>query len=154
MQKLTVILFTLLLSLPFTVQSRDLEADEVELRESPQQMYDALNKTISFPLAFQNRDQFERAAQEQGYNPLEFEQILYLLARLNMEPNVKTKVDFQNAKSLIELLSTAAQSPYELAMVAMLMAVTLAVLNRNIKKRLVFIMKRSPASTTAMTSKH
>ena len=120
MQKLTVILFTLLLSLPFTVQSRDLEADEVELRESPQQMYDALNKTISFPLAFQNRDQFERAAQEQGYNPLEFEQILYLLARLNMEPNVKTKVDFQNAKSLIELLSTAAQSPYELAMVAML----------------------------------
>lgn len=120
MQKLTVILFTLLLSLPFTVQSRDLEADEVELRESPQQMYDALNKTISFPLAFQNRDQFERSAQEQGYNPLEFEQILYLLARLNMEPNVKTKVDFQNAKSLIELLSTAAQSPYELAMVAML----------------------------------
>ncbi|MBO6226624.1 MAG: hypothetical protein J6N68_03005, partial [Shewanella sp.] len=63
MQKLTVILFTLLLSLPFSVQSRDLEADEVELRESPQQMYDVLNKSISFPLAFQNRDQFERAAQ-------------------------------------------------------------------------------------------
>ena len=52
MQKLTVILFTLLLSLPFSVQSRDLEADEVELRESPQQMYDVLNKSISFPLAF------------------------------------------------------------------------------------------------------
>lgn len=120
MQKLTVILFTLLLILPFTVQSRDLEADEVELRESPQQMYDALNQSISFPLSFQNRDQFERAAQERGYSPLEFKQILYLLARLNMEPNVKTKVDFQNAKSLIELLSTAAQSPYELAMVAML----------------------------------
>lgn len=50
MQKLTVILFTLLLSLPFSVQSRDLEADEVELRESPQQMYDVLNKSISFPL--------------------------------------------------------------------------------------------------------
>ncbi|MCS6121591.1 tetratricopeptide repeat protein [Shewanella baltica] len=120
MQKLTVILFTLLLSLPFSVQSRDLEADEVELRESPQQMYDVLNKSISFPLAFQNRDQFERAAQEQGYSPIEFEQILYLLTRLNMEPNVKTKVGFQDAKSLIELLSTAAQSPYELAMVAML----------------------------------
>ncbi|MGL5048720.1 MAG: tetratricopeptide repeat protein [Shewanella sp.] len=120
MQKITVILLTFLLLQPFSVQSRDLEADEVELRESPQQMYDALNKSISFPLTFQNRDQFERAAQEQSYSPAEFEQVLYLLTRLNMDPNVKTKLGIQDVKGLIEQLSTAAQSPYELAMVAML----------------------------------
>ena len=120
MQKLTVILLTLLLSLSFSVQSRDFEADEVELRETPQQMYDVLSQSISFPIIFQNREQFERVAKEQGYSTADFEHILYLLARLNMEHNVKTNGGIKDAKNIIELLTKAAQSPYEQAAVAML----------------------------------
>ncbi|PIW59103.1 tetratricopeptide repeat protein [Shewanella sp. CG12_big_fil_rev_8_21_14_0_65_47_15] len=120
MHKLIVILVTLLLSVSFSTLGRDLESEEIELRETPQKMYDSLNKSISFPITFKNREQFERAAKEQGYKPDEFEHILQLLARLNMEPNVKSKVGFQDAKTLIELLTSIAQSPYEQAMVSML----------------------------------
>lgn len=120
MHKLIVILVALLLSVSFSTLGRDLESEEIELRETPQKMYDSLNKSISFPIAFKNREQFERAAKEQGYKPDEFEHILQLLARLNMEPNVKSKVGFQDAKTLIELLTSIAQSPYEQAMVSML----------------------------------
>lgn len=120
MHKLIVILVTLLLSVSFSTLGRDLESEEIELRETPQKMYDTLNKSISFPITFKNREQFERAAKEQGYKPDDFEHILQLLARLNMEPNVKSKVGFQDAKTLIELLTSIAQSPYEQAMVSML----------------------------------
>ncbi|GIU09748.1 tetratricopeptide repeat protein [Shewanella morhuae] len=120
MQKLTVILLALLLSISFSVQSRDFEADEVEFRETPQQMYDVLSQSISFPILFENREQFEHVAKEQGYSTTDFEHILYLLARLNMEHNVKTNGGIKDAKSIIEWLTKAAQSPYEQAAVAML----------------------------------
>lgn len=120
MHKLIVIFVTLLMSISFQTKAADLEAEEIELRETPQKMYDRLNQSISFPIAFKNREQFERAAQEQGYSSDEFEHILQLLARLNLEPNVKSKVGFQDANSLIELLASIAQSPFEQATVAML----------------------------------
>ncbi|EGM70528.1 TPR domain protein [Shewanella sp. HN-41] len=120
MHKLIIILVALLMSASFSTLGRDLESEEIELRETPQKMYDTLNKSISFPIVFKNREQFERAAKEQGYNPDEFQHILQLLARLNMEPNVKSKVGFQDAKTLIELLANIAQSPLEQATVSML----------------------------------
>ncbi|ASK68539.1 hypothetical protein CF168_06440 [Shewanella bicestrii] len=120
MHKLIVIFVTLLMSISFQTKATDLEAEEIELRETPQKMYDRLNQSISFPIAFKNREQFKRAAQEQGYSSDEFEHILQLLARLNLEPNVKSKVGFQDANSLIELLASIAQSPFEQATVAML----------------------------------
>lgn len=120
MHKLIVIFVTLLISISFQTLAVDLEAEEIELRETPQKMYDRLNQSISFPITFKNREQFERAAQEQGYSSDEFEHILQLLARLNLEPNVKTKVGFQDANNLIELLASIAQTPFEQATVAML----------------------------------
>ncbi|ESE42953.1 tetratricopeptide repeat protein [Shewanella decolorationis] len=120
MRKLIVIFVTLLMSISFQTRAADLEAEEIELRETPQKMYDRLNQSLSFPIAFKNREQFERAAQEQGYSSEEFEHILQLLARLNMEPNVKSKVGFQDANTLIELLASIAQTPFQQATVAML----------------------------------
>lgn len=120
MHKLIVILVTLLISVSFSTLGRDLESEEIELREKPQKMYDSLNKSVSFPVDVKNRQQFERSAKEQGYNPDEFEHILQLLARLNMEPNIKSKLGFQDANTIIELLTRIAQSPYEQAMVSML----------------------------------
>lgn len=120
MQKIIVILLTLLMSVSWSVQSRDLESEEVELRETPQNMYDTLHKSLSFPIVFKNREQFERVAQEQGYKPAEFMHLLQLLARLNMEPNVKSKVGVQDANAIIALLASIAESPYEQAFVAML----------------------------------
>lgn len=120
MHKFIVIFVTLLISISVQTLAADLEIEEIELRETPQKMYDRLNQSISFPISFKNREQFERAAQEQGYSPDEFEHILQLLARLNLEPNVKTKVEFQDANSLIELLTSIAQTPLEQATVAML----------------------------------
>lgn len=120
MQKIIVILLTLLMSVSWSVQSRDLESEEVELRETPQNMYDTLHKSLSFPIVFKNREQFEHVAQEQGYKPAEFMHLLQLLARLNMEPNVKSKVGVQDANAIIALLASIAESPYEQAFVAML----------------------------------
>lgn len=120
MRKFIVIFVTLLMSISFQTKAADLEAEEIELRETPQKMYDRLNQSLSFPIAFKTREQFERAAQEQGYSSDEFEHILQLLARLNMEPNVKSKVGFQDANTLIELLASIAQTPFEQATVAML----------------------------------
>lgn len=120
MHKFIVIFVTLLISISVQTLAADLEIEEIELRETPQKMYDRLNQSISFPISFKNREQFERAAKEQGYSPDEFEHILQLLARLNLEPSVKTKVGFQDANSLIELLASIAQTPFEQATVAML----------------------------------
>lgn len=120
MQKIIVILLTLLMSVSWSAQSRDLESEEIELRETPQNMYDTLHKSLSFPIVFKNREQFERVAQEQGYKPAEFMHLLQLLARLNMEPNVKSKVGVQDANTIIALLASIAESPYEQAFAAML----------------------------------
>lgn len=120
MQKIIVILLTLLMSVSWSAQSRDLESEEIELRETPQNMYDTLHKSLSFPIVFKNREQFERVAQEQGYKPAEFMHLLQLLARLNMEPNVKSKVGVQDANAIIALLASIAESPYEQAFAAML----------------------------------
>ncbi|MGL5489917.1 MAG: tetratricopeptide repeat protein, partial [Shewanella sp.] len=120
MHKFIVIFVTLLISISVQTLAADLEIEEIELRETPQKMYDRLNQSISFPISFKNREQFERAAKEQGYSPDEFEHILQLLARLNLEPSIKSKVGFQDANSLIELLASIAQTPFQQATVAML----------------------------------
>lgn len=120
MYKLIVIFVFLLMSSSFPALAVDLEAEEIELRETPQKMYDRLNQSIAFPISFQNREQFKRIAQEQDYSSDEFKHILQLLARLNLEPNVKSKVGFENANNLIELLASIAHTPLEHASVAML----------------------------------
>ncbi|MGL4894451.1 MAG: tetratricopeptide repeat protein [Shewanella sp.] len=114
------IIFILLISISFNTFSRDLITQEIELREATQQFYDTLNASIAFPLDFDNREQFEQLAEAQGYSPTELQQQLQLLARLNLEPGVKSTAGFQQAESLIALLSRIATTPNQLATVDML----------------------------------
>ncbi|QYJ77861.1 tetratricopeptide repeat protein [Shewanella acanthi] len=120
MHKLTVILASWLLIFSVNVLARDLESEEVELREAPQSMYDKISQSVSLPIDFKNREQFEQQAASQGYDNDELEHKLLLLARLTMEPSVKSAQGSLDATQLIELLASIAESPYEKASVAML----------------------------------
>ncbi|MGL4613952.1 MAG: tetratricopeptide repeat protein [Shewanella sp.] len=120
MQKFITIIFILLISFSFNTLSRDLISQEIELREATQQFYDTLNASITFSLDFDNPKQFEQLAEAQGYSPTELQQQLQLLARLNLEPGVKSTAGFQQAETLIALLSRIATTPNQLATVEML----------------------------------
>lgn len=120
MQKFATILASLLIFICFNVQSRDLIEEEVELREFSQSMYDKLINSVSFPINFNNRSEFDQVAKNQGYSSDEFEHILQLIARLDMEPNIKSAANSPDAQSIINLLERIPQSVNEFTMLAIL----------------------------------
>lgn len=120
MQKLVTILASILIFICFSAQSSALIEEEVELREFSQSMYDRLINSVSFPITFNNRSEFEQIAKNQGYSSSEFEHLLQLIARLDMEPNIKSAANSPDAKSIISLLERIPQSMNEFTMLAIL----------------------------------
>ncbi len=138
MQKFITILIFLSVFYAAVTFAADLESEEIELRETPQQMYDRLNRSLTFPIEFNSREQFILLAQKQGYSGDEFKHMLQLVARLKMEPNVQSDLGFQDVNTVIKLLELIAQSPYEKAMVTMLKGRAIGRNNQNYQEAIGF----------------
>lgn len=95
-------------------------AEEVAIQESPVAFYDRMIHSISFPIAFENHEQFNTIANELSYAPDVLQHKLFVLARLSMNHLVRRKYKTANTKDLIQQLNIIANNTYDLATVAML----------------------------------
>ena len=115
-----IIFFSILFS--SVVSARDIELQEILLKENPQKLYIKLVKATEFPLQFSNNAEFINVADELSYQPNELHRALELLARLNLEAKLKSPTKYQDAEILIKQLETIASTPLEQAIVIMLKA--------------------------------
>jgi len=115
-----VILFSILLST--VVSARDIEQQEISIKEAPQQLYSQLIKATEFPLTFSNAVEFNHVAKALNYPPDELHRDITLLARLNLEAKLKSPTKYQDAELLINQLDSIASTALEQAVVIMLNA--------------------------------
>ncbi|MBT1443235.1 tetratricopeptide repeat protein [Shewanella sp. JM162201] len=101
--------------------SKDLKQDEIDLREDPQKLFNRLSASItvpSSPLASTNALVFE--AREQGLSQLEYTELLTLLARADLQPNVTNPNKRNSVDVIVKTLEATASTPYQKAMAVML----------------------------------
>jgi tetratricopeptide (TPR) repeat protein len=113
-----VILFWILLS--SVVSARDIEQQEISLKENPQQLYSKLMRSTEFPLTFSNDIEFDYVAKELSYPPNDLHRDLELLARLNLEAKLNSPTKYQDAELLTNQLDSIASTALEQAVVIML----------------------------------
>ena len=114
------LLLVLSLLLSLSAHGEDLESDEVNLRESPQSLYDQLTRVVNFNIHVQNQQEFEQLASDLGFTPSDLIRHMQLLARVNMEGNVNNPNKKVDAESLISQLDFIVQTPQDKAMVLIL----------------------------------
>lgn len=104
------------------VAAKDLEQQEIEFKENPNKLLIKLSKSTEFPLQFTSKDQFTQIARELGYEPIELQRDLEVLARVNLETNLSSPTKYDDAKLLIEQLDLISSTAFDEAMVIMLKA--------------------------------
>ncbi len=95
-------------------------ANEVKLRETPAQFYQEINQRLNFALRFQNDEEFEQLADEQGFTADELESEIRWLTRINLETGTGIKGGLQNASTLISFLQRLDDTPFDSAYLALL----------------------------------
>lgn len=120
--RLILLAFSLLfLCLSHFALARDLKSEEVELRESPQQIFDRVNASLPLPPSvLETRAAFSAYAKEQGLSVEELAELLALIARANLQPNVENANKAHDLELIVSSLEKSAATPYEKAMALML----------------------------------
>ncbi|GGQ22100.1 tetratricopeptide repeat protein [Shewanella litoralis] len=122
MLRLAHLVLLLSLFICSAVAAKDLEQQEIEFKENPNKLLIKLSKSTEFPLQFTSKDQFTQIARELGYEPIELQRDLEVLARVNLETNLSSPTKYDDAKLLIEQLDLISSTAFDEAMVIMLKA--------------------------------
>ena len=104
------------------VAAKDLEQQEIEFKENPGKLYIKLLKSTEYPQHFTTKEAFVQVANDLGFQPVELQRDLEVLARVNLEANLTSPTKYEDAKQLIEQLDLIATTAYDKAMVIMLKA--------------------------------
>ncbi|MCL2918244.1 tetratricopeptide repeat protein [Shewanella litorisediminis] len=121
MRFILLVFSLLILFLSHFAFARDLKSEEVELRESPQQVFDRVNASLPLPPSpLETRSAFSAYAREQGLSVEELAELLALIARANLQPNVENANKAQDLELIVSSLEKSAATPYEKAMALML----------------------------------
>ncbi|UAL42538.1 tetratricopeptide repeat protein [Shewanella inventionis] len=122
MLRLAHLVLFISLFLSSVADAKDLEQQEIEFKENPNKLLIKLSKSTEFPLQFTNKEEFSKIANDLGYEPIELQRDLEVLARVNLETNLSSPTKYDDAKLLIGQLDAIASNAFDEAMVIMLKA--------------------------------
>lgn len=131
MRLLSLVFFVLILVFSPLGLAKDPKFEEVELRESPQQLLNRVSASVTLPNApLSNREQLSVFAREQGLSSQELIELLTLIARANLQPNVTNDNKRSELDTIVKSLENNAVEPYQKAMALMLKGRTMARLDQ------------------------
>ncbi|WP_338589420.1 tetratricopeptide repeat protein [Shewanella khirikhana] len=121
MRLLSLVFFVLIFAFSPLASAKDLKSEEIQLRETPQQLFDRVSAALSLPKGpLASSEQLSFYAREQGLSPQELSELLALIARANLQPNVSNSNKRQDVDIIIQSLENTATTPYQRAMALML----------------------------------
>lgn len=112
-------IFLLLLAAPSTY-AQDHIALEIKLKESPVELLQELQASITLPISATSLSVFERVASDQGYRVDELKYKLQLLTRLYLSTYVKEKDKYRKTEALLSLLEIIGTTAYDESYLQML----------------------------------
>ncbi|MPY21129.1 tetratricopeptide repeat protein [Shewanella sp. YLB-07] len=113
------VIFLLLLAAPSTY-AQDHVALEIKLKESPVELLQELQASITLPISATSLSVFERVASDQGYRVDELKYKLQLLTRLYLSTYVKEKDKYRKTEALLSLLEIIGTTAYDESYLQML----------------------------------
>ncbi|GGB48136.1 hypothetical protein GCM10011607_05540 [Shewanella inventionis] len=122
MLRLAQLIMIISLFISVAVAAKDLQQQEIEFKEDPGKLLVKLSKSTEFPLHFTSKEEFIQVANDLGFEPVELQRDLEVLARVNLETNLSSTTKYEDAKLLIEQLDLIANTAFDQAMVTMLKA--------------------------------
>lgn len=113
------VILLLLLAAPSTY-AQDHIALEIKLKESPVELLQELQASITLPISATSLATFERIASDQGYRADELKHKLQLLTRLYLSAYVKEQDKYRKTEALLSLLEIIATTAYDESYLQML----------------------------------
>ncbi|EDQ01867.1 tetratricopeptide repeat protein [Shewanella benthica] len=113
------VIFFLLLATPSTY-AQDHIALEIKLKESPVELLQELQASITLPISATSLSAFERVASDQGYRVDELKHKLQLLTRLYLSTYVQEQDKYRKTEALLSLLEIIGTTAYDESYLQML----------------------------------
>lgn len=107
-----VLFFSICLSIS-PVYGKDHKTLEIELKEAPIQLLQEIKQSITLPISANSLAEFEKEAQDQGYQANELKHKIQLLSRLYLNTNIKAKDKYKKAETLLAVLESVSTSPFD-----------------------------------------
>ncbi|MBE7215067.1 hypothetical protein MK852_08170 [Shewanella benthica] len=113
------VIFFLLLAAP-SAYAQDHIALEIKLKESPVELLQELQASITLPISASSISAFERIASDQGYRVDELKHKLQLLTRLYLSAYVQEQDKYRKTEALLSLLEIIGTTAYDESYLQML----------------------------------